>query len=151
MIKGLFETHLFVTDLERSVDFYKNTLGLKQCYHEEERRASFFWIGNERQSFLGLWEQPEEAVDLRHFAFETTPEFVINDAIDFLKDKKLNYWNFLRDDTDRPMVFSWIPAVSIYFSDPDGHALEFIGKLEGRARPELGVLSYEDWTAIVDD
>ena len=30
-IKGLYETHLFVEDLDRSIDFYKNILGLKQC------------------------------------------------------------------------------------------------------------------------
>lgn len=42
MIKGLFETHLFVENLERSIDFYKNTLALKQCHFEEKRRAAFF-------------------------------------------------------------------------------------------------------------
>lgn len=145
MIKGLFETHLFVTDLERSIEFYKEILGLQQCHHEEERRASFFWIGKERQSFLGLWEQPEEAVDLRHFAFETSPEFVRNEAIEFLNAKGIRHWNFLRDGSEDPMVFAWIPAISIYFSDPDGHALEFIGKLPGPSMPDLGVLSYDDW------
>jgi catechol 2,3-dioxygenase-like lactoylglutathione lyase family enzyme len=28
MIKGLYETHIEVADLEAAVDFYKNTLGL---------------------------------------------------------------------------------------------------------------------------
>lgn len=31
MIKGLYETHLFVESLERSIDFYKNLLGLEHC------------------------------------------------------------------------------------------------------------------------
>ncbi|MEO1588705.1 MAG: VOC family protein, partial [Bacteroidota bacterium] len=45
MIKGLFETHLFVEELERSIAFYTNVLGLEQFVMEEERRAALFWIG----------------------------------------------------------------------------------------------------------
>jgi lactoylglutathione lyase len=45
MIKGLFETHIYVEDLARSIDFYSNTLGLTQCHYEEERKIAFFWIG----------------------------------------------------------------------------------------------------------
>jgi len=52
----------------------------------------------------------------------------------------------LKDGTDRPMVFAWIPAIAIYFNDPDGHYLEFIAILDVEARPELGVISYEEWT-----
>ena len=47
------------------------------------------------------------------------------------------------------MVFSWIPAISIYFDDPDGHSLEFIGLLKGKPHPELGVISYEAWLKTV--
>ena len=38
----------------------------------------------------------------------------------------------------------------IYFSDPDGHYLEFIGKLPGKYRPEKGslVVTYEEWLEI---
>lgn len=60
MIKGLYETHLFVENLENSIDFYKNILGLEQCYFEEERRAAFFWIGKPKEAMLGLWEKPKE-------------------------------------------------------------------------------------------
>ncbi|MBK9566894.1 MAG: VOC family protein [Saprospiraceae bacterium] len=45
-IKGLFETHLFVENLERSIDFYTNILGLEQCYYEGERRTAFFGLEN---------------------------------------------------------------------------------------------------------
>jgi lactoylglutathione lyase len=54
MIKGLFETHLFVEDLERSIVFYKDILGLEQCHFEAERRAAFFWIGQPKNAMLGL-------------------------------------------------------------------------------------------------
>ncbi len=57
MIKGLYETHLFVENLERSIDFYSNVLGLQQCYYEEERRVAFFRIGKPKEAMLGLWEK----------------------------------------------------------------------------------------------
>jgi len=147
-IKGLFETHLFVESLEKSIDFYSNSLGLEQCYYEEERRAAFFWIGKPKQSMLGIWEMPKDKIDIRHFAFECDVNFVVNDSVQYLKDRNLKCRNFLKDGTERPMVFTWTPAISIYFEDPDGHSLEFIALLNGKSRPELGVISYEEWLEI---
>ena len=48
------------------------------------------------------------------------------------------------------MVFANIPAIAIYFSDPDGHYLEFIGKLPGKYSPEKGsmVISYDEWLEL---
>jgi catechol 2,3-dioxygenase-like lactoylglutathione lyase family enzyme len=153
MIKGLFETHLFVEDLKRSTDFYTNTLGLKQCHYEEERRAAFFWIGKDKQAMLGLWEKPKDEIDIRHFAFESDPGWILNNAIAYLKKRNLKFWNFLQDDTEQPTVFAWIPAIAIYFEDPDGHILEFIGMLDGQAKPEYKqqVVSYKDWLQIKED
>jgi len=54
MIKGLYETHLQVENLERSIEFYKNILGLHYCHYEEKRRIAFFWIGNSKEYMLGL-------------------------------------------------------------------------------------------------
>lgn len=146
MIKGLYETHLFVENLEVSIDFYKNVLKLDQCYFEKERRAAFFWIGKPKQAMLGLWEKPKSEIDKRHFAFHCDKEFILNEASEFLKEHGLNPYNFLNNGTDIPMVFSWMPALAIYFCDPDGHYLEFIAILEGEGRPELGVISYDEWT-----
>ena len=151
MIKGLFETHLFVENLERSVAFYTDVLKLEQFLYEEERRAALFWIGDQpRQSFLGLWEKPKEEIDLRHFAFECDWEWVLNHSIDFLESHQIGFWNFLGDNSKEPMVFANIPAIAIYFTDPDGHYLEFIGKLPGKYRPERGsmVISYPEWLEL---
>jgi hypothetical protein len=41
-----------------------------------------------------------------------------------------------------------MPAVSIYFADPDGHELEFIAPLPDKPRPEIGVVSREEWNRI---
>ena len=46
------------------------------------------------------------------------------------------------------MVFAWAPAISIYFDDPDGHLLEFIGTLNGKHKPENGIVSYEQWKVL---
>ena len=151
MIKGLYETHLFVEDLERSIDFYKNILGLEQCYFEEKRRAAFFWIGKPKEAMLGLWQKPKEEIDIRHFAFRCTTEDVLHKSVTFLKQRNLKPYNFLNDGIERPMVFAWMPAIAIYFDDPDGHSLEFISILDGRPRPELGVISYDEWTRVSNE
>ena len=96
MIKGLFETHLFVSDIERSIEFYGKVLGLKQCHYEKERRVAFFWIGKEKQSMLGLWEKPKDEIDIRHFAFESEPEWIINESVNYLKKKKFKLLEFFR-------------------------------------------------------
>ncbi len=145
MIKGLYETHLYVEHLETSIDFYANVLGLEQCHSEAERRVAFFWIGKPKEAMLGLWEKPKAEIDIRHFAFRCDVEDVLNKSEAYLKARNLQPYNFLKDGTTRPMVFAWMPAIAIYFNDPDGHILEFIAILDGEGRPELGVISYEEW------
>ena len=78
MIKGLFETHLFVENLERSIDFYTNVLNLEMYLFEKERRAALFWIGKPQQAMLGLWEKPKEEIDIRHFAFQCDWDWILN-------------------------------------------------------------------------
>lgn len=148
MIRGLYETHLFVENLEVSIDFYKNVLGLVQCHFEAERRAAFFWIGKPKDAMLGLWEKPTSEIDRRHFAFRCDKEYILNEATEFLKEQGLSPYNFLNDGTDQPMVFAWMPAIAIYFDDPDGHYLEFIAILDGEGKPENGIISYERWLEL---
>ncbi len=145
MIKGLFETHVFVENLERSIDFYANVLGLQQCHLEPERRVAFFWIGKPKEAMLGIWEKPKAEIDIRHFAFRCELEDILHKSVAFLKARNQQPYNFLKDGTAQPMVFAWMPALAIYFDDPDGHILEFIAILEGEGVPALGVLSYEKW------
>ena len=151
MIKGLYETHLSVENLERSIDFYKNILGLEHCYTEEKRRIAFFWIGKPKEYMLGLWEKPKEEFATRHFAFRCDVEDVLHKSVGWLKERNLKPYNFLKDETEKPMVFAWMPAIAIYFNDPDGNVLEFIAVLEGKPKPELGVITYEEWMKIEKD
>jgi lactoylglutathione lyase len=55
-IRGLFETHLTVGDLDRSVTFYRDVLDLPLARVFPERRVAFFWIGAPGKAMLGLWE-----------------------------------------------------------------------------------------------
>lgn len=148
MIKGLFETHIYVEDLERSIDFYSNVLGLTQYLYEADRRIAFFWIGKPQEAMLGIWEKPKKEIDVRHFAFRCEVDDVLNKSVQFLESKNLQPYNFLKSANHDPMVFAWMPAVAIYFNDPDGHALEFIAILDGEARPELGVVTYPGWLKL---
>lgn len=144
MIKGLYETHIQVSDLEKAIEFYTEALGLELAHRDETRPIAFLWIGKNKASMLGLWEQKEN-LQTRHFAFSADTEDILNYSADFLTRKKLKPYNFLKDGSEKPMVFAWMPALAIYFNDPDGNQLEFISLLEGDARPELGVVSYEEW------
>ncbi len=144
MVKGLYETHIQVHHLESAIQFYTEVLGLELAHKEEGRRIAFLWIGKNKESMLGLWEQKEN-LQTRHFAFTADKEDILNYSVEFLKNKNLKPYNFLKDGIEKPMVFAWMPALAIYFNDPDGNQLEFISILEGDGKPELGVLSYEEW------
>ncbi len=147
-ITGLYETHLAVEDLQRSIDFYKNTLELEQCGYEDGRRIAFFWVGQPQQYMLGLWETPVADIRPQHFAFRCDEQFIVNESVEWLKARNLQPYNFLKDGTEKPMVFTWMPAIAIYFKDPDGHILEFIAVLEGGAVPGGGIVSHDKWLTI---
>ena len=41
-IQGLFEVHLTVSDLQRSIDFYRDIVGLQLALEVSDRNAAFF-------------------------------------------------------------------------------------------------------------
>lgn len=143
MIKGLFETHINVSDLDRSASFYEETLGLTLAY-EDARRCRFYWLGERGKAMLGIWEKDSSHIIRQHYAFETSIEHMTY-VVPWLKQKGLQVHNFMEDGTEHPFVFGWMPAVSIYFSDPDGHSLEFISMLPDEPRPDWGVITWEEW------
>jgi len=147
MITGLFETHIRVADLQQSMDFYRRLPGLEWALTDEKRRIVFFWIGGRGQAMLGLWETSGR-IEPQHFAFRCDKGSMPDEVMTFLHSNNIHSYNFLQDGTSRPMVFAWMPAVSIYFHDPDQHELEFIAMLEGQPRPDLGIVSIEEWQKI---
>src|SRR4051812_36722194 len=150
MISGLFETHIDVADLERACRFYGETLGLELGLVDEERRGGVLvgGVGGRGEAMLGLWENPATEIRPGHFAFRASIEDVLTRAVAYLKERHLEARNFLNDGSERPMVFGWMPAIAIYFRDPDGHSLEFIAMLPDEPRPEAGVVSWEEWQRL---
>ena len=53
--------------------------------------------------------------------------------------------SFAEEETSEPSFLGWMPAAAVYFSDPDGHLLEYLALLEEEPRPSLGVLPYSEW------
>src|ERR1700733_8225683 len=145
MITGLFETHIEVSNLEESMTFYSRLPGILLAHLEKKRRIAFFWLGKPGEAMLGLWKMTERPVAPRHFAFRCAAEYFTENAAVFLAQNGLEGYNFLRDGSQRPMVFAWMPAIAVYFKDPDGNELELIAMLPGDPQPERGIVSPEEW------
>ncbi len=144
MITGLFETHLNVRDLDRSMAFYSALPDFTLGMFDAARRIAFYFIGGWNHTMLGLWEKPADEVAPQHLAFEI-PLDAMADAISDLKSKGIQPLDFFQQPSDEPTVFAWMPAVGIYFHDPDGHLLEYIARLEGEPQPERGLLTLAQW------
>src|SRR5437016_13172299 len=70
-VRGLFETHLTVADLKRSVAFYRDIVGLPVALELPERGAAFHWIGQPGQAMLGLWSLGSAPMGMQlHIAFD---------------------------------------------------------------------------------
>ncbi|MBV8885578.1 MAG: hypothetical protein JO235_16505 [Chroococcidiopsidaceae cyanobacterium CP_BM_RX_35] len=41
-----------------------------------------------------------------------------------------------------------MPAISLYFTDPDGHLLEYLAMLPQEPCPDVGVVPYSQWQAM---
>lgn len=146
-VRALFETHLTVSRLETSIDFYRDIVGLELATVVPERRVAFFWIGGRGQSMLGLWETGSGPNAMRlHFAFTCDPEAVLA-APSKLRALGVVPKGFDAEPVDEPVVLGWMPALALYFTDPDGHLLEYLAMLPERPRPDLGVVPWSRWSA----
>ena len=144
-LSGLFEAHLSVSDLNRSVAFYRDVVGLTLAYEVPERGAAFLWIGTPGESMLGLWTLGSAPIGLSlHVAFRTPLEDVLL-ACERLRSLGVTPLSFFAEETKEPSVIGWMPAAAVYFRDPDGHLLEYLAMLDELARPELGIVPWSSW------
>ena len=146
-ITGLFETHLSVTNLDRSVAFYRDVVGLIPAYSQPERGVTFLWIAMPGQAMLGLWQSNPVLRMHLHLAF-TVPLDDVLAAPAKLRQAGVIPRSFGREEADEPIVYGWMPAAAVFFDDPDGHSLEYLSMLPGAARPDLGVLSWSQWNVM---
>jgi catechol 2,3-dioxygenase-like lactoylglutathione lyase family enzyme len=118
-IRGLNHLTLAVTDLERSVNFYRDVLG---C----ELRA--LWRDGAYLEAGSLWlclsvdttAQFAERSDYTHYAFDVTAQ-----DFDTLSERVRQRATIWKDNRSE--------GASLYFLDPDGHRLELhVGSLASR-------------------
>ena len=149
-VKGLFEAHIIVSDMRRSIAFYRDVVGLEVGLLQPERPAAFFWVGGYGRSMMGLFTLEGQPLTMRqqqlHVAFQVTLEDVLT-APERLRSVGVTPLGGRKEAIDEPVVFAWMPAASVFFDDPDGNFLEYISMLPDPPRPELGVVSWSDWQA----
>lgn len=112
-IRGVYEVAIRVRDLEKSEMFYRETLGLDVGLRDERRRWVFLRAGGDAgivvlQEDTGTWPS-------QHVAF-AVEEADLEAATATLRKHGV--------PVEGPVYHAWMHAQSVYFSDPDGHALE---------------------------
>jgi lactoylglutathione lyase len=146
-VRGLFETHLTVRDVPRSVAFYRDVVGLPLALDLPERNAAFMWIGEPGRAMLGLWGIGSSVNSLTlHIAFDVALDDVVR-APQRLRVQGVTPLSFFGEETSEPSVLAWMPAAAVYFEDPDGHLLEYLAMLDAEPRPAAGIVSYSEWSS----
>lgn len=114
----LGHAHLYVRAVDRSVDFYKRVIGLRQT--ERIGDALAFLSSSEKHHTLALQALGETAgpqlpgtVGLYHVAFELPDAAALDNALDRLDAEGVG-WQAVDHG------ISW----AVYFDDPDGNGLE---------------------------
>ena len=144
-LRDLFETHLTVADLQRSMTFFSEVLGLELAQVFSDRKVAFYWIGGRGNSMLGLWEVGTGPQKLNlHLAFKSDLQDLL-DAPARLRAVGVVPLDFSGKSTDEPVVLAWMPAASLYFRDPDDNMLELLAMLPDPPKPELGIVSWNHW------
>ena len=147
MIKGLYESHLPVSNLGDSILFYES-LGLK--LYKRYDSIAFFWIV-EDQSWLGLWEGDEYQTkyhpSLRHIAFQIDMDD-LEKSIEWLKDKGISPRKSFGMEPIEPIVLPDQAHAVVYFDDPDKNSLELISRLPVQLETNYKMYLSE-WKAIV--
>jgi len=120
-IRGLYEVAIRVKDLQRAEAFYKGVLGLEEGIRDDRRNWLFLRAGGD--AGMVVLQEDKGEWPTQHFAF-TAVDADMDRAASMLREKGI--------EVQGPVTHDWMPAKSIYFEDPDGHALELCAPLARR-------------------
>lgn len=146
MIKGLYEAHLPVRSVDRSIAFYEG-LGL-ELSHRAGDGLAFMWIEKER-SWLGLWETDRVELEyhpsIRHLAFQVTLD-ELKKSVAWLIERGCPPRRAFGFEPVEPFVMahSGMAHAKIHFDDPDGNSLELICPLENPGNV-MGRMYLSEW------
>ena len=119
-------TNIFVGDLDRSMAFYRNVIGIEEAWRRENICAGFVTNGNTHHD-VGMVDivNPQfhdRRPDLFHVAFELETQL----------DLKRGYDRAVAED--RPIRFTYDHEISqsLYTTDPDGTLVEIYADTEWR-------------------
>jgi lactoylglutathione lyase len=147
-VEGVFEAHISVTDVERSISFYRDVVGLELGIAQPERPAAFFWVGGRGRSMMGIFGNGSSRLQKsHHVAFQVKLDDLLA-APQQLRAAGITAFGGGREPIDEPIVFPWMPAASVFFNDPDGNVLEYIAMLSDPPQPEPGPVSWSKWKAL---
>ena len=121
-IRGVYEVAIRVKDLAKAEPFYREVLDLEVGIRDEKRNWLFLRAGGDA-GMIVLQEDKSEW-PLQHFAF-TIDEADIERAAAILRERGV--------EVEGPVFHEWMSGTSLYFKDPDGHALELLA-LVARAK-----------------
>jgi len=113
-INGVFEVAVKVKDLDIASKFYQDVLGFKKGLYDESRRWLFLWVG--QHTGMVVLQEDKGTWPLQHFAF-SVDESALGQLREALESGNI--------EVEGPVCLEWMNAAALYFSDPDGHALEF--------------------------
>ena len=113
-IRGVYEVAIKVKDLARAEAFYLDVLDLEVGIRDTNRNWLFLRAGGE--AGMVVLQEDKGEWPLQHFAF-TVAEADIERAAALLRERGV--------EVKGPVFHQWMPARSLYFSDPDGNDLEF--------------------------
>ena len=119
-ICGLYEVAIRVKDLPTSEAFYREILELEVGVRDERRKWLFLRAGG--QAGMLVLQEDKGTWPTQHFAF-TVRETDLEAAAATLQKRGVA--------VKGPVFHEWMPARSIYFSDPDGHDLELCAPVQG--------------------
>jgi len=116
-ITSVYEVAIRVRDLQTAEAFYRDVLGLQFGLRDQNRNWLFLRAGDSAgmvvlQEDRGEWPK-------QHFAF-AVKDSELDRATSMLTEKGVKVMG--------PVFHDWIPGRSVYFEDPDGHALELFSR-----------------------